>query len=612
MLTGTTGNPANNPAAQAVKSITSSANDIRLAEARKRAALAYQNQGAAINQNVISGYDKTIADTRAANPQAAEYVDAAKSNPGATAGQYIGDIKGMAPDRTALYDPALSAASLNKATGGVDYSNIFKGTGYKTGQQELNGIISNRDELVQRYLDEAAAQKNLRADTFTRLFGPDSRLAEFYSPNLKAIQAQISGLTGDLTNLDENINSRFGGQVLTDAQKAKIGQQERGQLTRQLDDMTRAQQSITDALNLDRTLSEAEFNAVIDDATNYLGMLETQYRELGMPEQQIQFLTNAVANQFNREATMMAEQMGIAEELRATGRAGLEVDRNLSSDLGYMVNSQGQYMLDENFNPIPYSPAGGSELQFKTVGKAAYVFDPATGETRLVEGTGNAGGSDNNNNNNKKTSFVTNNPAVDSMDFATLVRTIKTQYPDILTEYGVTADDLISSVGTGKSYNGRRADTWDSLLRQELSTIMSEDNSYLTATAAGKQQMSKLEGQGIKPSAELILPAMRAVDPNATIEDARDIIRGVDTETVVAKEQEQTNTKVDKAFASQAEANIKKKMDLIIKNKIGPKPPSDSKDSTAWVARYNAIWNKWKSTSYATDLEKEVNRLKNL
>lgn len=606
VLTGRTANPMNNPAAQAAQNVTTNANQIRLAEARKRAAQGYQRQGVDINPNVIGQYDKTIADTRAANPQAAQFVDAAKNDPTARASQFVGDIPGMAKDRTALYDPALSSADLREATGGVDYSNIFKGTGYQTGQKELGGIISDRDALVRQYLDEAESQRNLRSDTFTRLFGPESRLAEFYSPSLKAVQAQISGLTGDLTNLEENISSRFGGQVLTEAQKAKIGQQERGQLTRQLDDMTRAQQSITDALNLDRTLSEAEFNAVIDDATAYLGALETQYRELGMPEEQIQFLTNAVSNQFNREATLMAEQMGIAEELRAVGRAGLEVDRNLSSDLGYMVNSQGQYMLDENFNPIPYSPAGGSELEFKTVGKAAYIFDPATGEYELVEGTGNAGGGGDGTGGGPGINVsVPGAERYTNMNFYSLIE--EAQRRGIITED--QAKEYRADAGTkGTAFNTTTAYSFMvNKLAEDDSLIGGIDQAY----AVGKAYMETLQSSGVKPTASQILVRMKTVDANATIEDAQAVLRGQDPATVEAKAEAKIESQSSKAFQKQAESNVKAKIDQVIKRNIGTKPINDPLGQ--WQQSYNALLNKYlKSPSYSADIQREIDRLKSL
>jgi len=187
-------------------------------------------------------------------------------------------------------------------------------------QEGIDQQAQQRNELVDAVV-KAIQDKPTQASTFEKVFGAESSIQQFFSPALKTAQQQVLDVEGALSNLPEDIQKRFEDVGISDPQRARIETQERGELTKQFDELTRGITRLQTGLELQLGLGEKEFDAEIKDSQRGIDEAIFRLENLGLPGAQVDLIKRELENNLQKAVEGRSELRTIATEARAEQKA---------------------------------------------------------------------------------------------------------------------------------------------------------------------------------------------------------------------------------------------------------------------------------------------------
>jgi len=167
--------------------------------------------------------------------------------------------------------------------------------------QQALGLVqqgqAQRDAIAKKLQDQMAAQQNLQKSTFDKIYGPDSRLSSFFAPSIRTVEQQMGDVLGNLDSLQKDIDQSTQDVAITSGGRNRIDAKERGNLTTQLSQLTRAHDSLTAGYSQLKDLSDKEFNAVIADSQAAIDATKEQLANSGMTDAEQSLINAALQGQ---------------------------------------------------------------------------------------------------------------------------------------------------------------------------------------------------------------------------------------------------------------------------------------------------------------------------
>lgn len=214
-------------------------------------------------------------------------------------------------------------------------------TSIDTARTQLEELRGKQEDILGQIKEQQTSGGDVRQTAFDRLFGEDSRISSFYSPEISKVEEQITDVTGLLDKLEGDIIERHEDVGLTEAQRRRIEAVEREPLTKQLSGLTTSYDKLTTGLEFAMDLADKEFAAVTADAQTDIDAAVEELKGLsGLNDQEVVLIEEQLNQNLQLAQEAREEKKLMEAETKEEESARKEtVNAILEEALNYVIQS---------------------------------------------------------------------------------------------------------------------------------------------------------------------------------------------------------------------------------------------------------------------------------
>lgn len=214
-------------------------------------------------------------------------------------------------------------------------------TSIDTARTQLEELRGKQEDILGQIKEQQTSGGDVRQTAFDRLFGEDSRISSFYSPEISKVEEQITDVTGLLDKLEGDIIERHEDVGLTEAQRRRIEAVEREPLTEQLSELTTSYDKLTTGLEFAMDLADKEFAAVTADAQTDIDAAVEELKGLsGLNDQEVVLIEEQLNQNLQLAQEAREEKKLMEAETKEEESARKEtVNAILEEALNYVIQS---------------------------------------------------------------------------------------------------------------------------------------------------------------------------------------------------------------------------------------------------------------------------------
>lgn len=214
-------------------------------------------------------------------------------------------------------------------------------TSIDTARIQLEELRGKQEDILGQIKEQQTSGGDVRQTAFDRLFGEDSRISSFYSPEISKVEEQITDVTGLLDKLEGDIIERHEDVGLTEAQRRRIEAVEREPLTEQLSELTTSYDKLTTGLEFAMDLADKEFAAVTADAQTDIDAAVEELKGLsGLNDQEVVLIEEQLNQNLQLAQEAREEKKLMEAETKEEESARKEtVNAILEEALNYVIQS---------------------------------------------------------------------------------------------------------------------------------------------------------------------------------------------------------------------------------------------------------------------------------
>lgn len=196
-------------------------------------------------------------------------------------------------------------------------SNVMESAAYMDAMSKIEQMAEEKDMKVEEIVQLMNKQSEIKQSAFDKYYGEGSKLATFYEPALTMVEQQILDVEGLLDTLEEDIVDSTKDVGLTTSQLNLIKGKKGGELTKQLSQLSRTQESLMAGLDVTLLLSEKGFESEVGAYKDQIDAAIFGLENSGMPQEQIDLMKMGLQQQYQQDLITVYEMKDIAAEVRA-------------------------------------------------------------------------------------------------------------------------------------------------------------------------------------------------------------------------------------------------------------------------------------------------------